>query len=114
MNKHFSQEQIVHILCEADAGCPVEELGSRYGFSARRYRQWRAKVLGSESTLAQRLAHLEAENERLRQRDLIDELATALQALHAEREVRRAESEPIKWPVILGFNESQVLAPIEH
>lgn len=64
--KRFSEEQIIGILREAQAGVPVKELCRKYGFSDATFYNWRAKYGGMEISEAKRLKSLEAENARLK------------------------------------------------
>ena len=64
--KRFSEEQIIGILREAQAGIPVKELCRKYGFSDATFYNWRAKFGGMEVSDAKRLKALESENARLK------------------------------------------------
>ena len=64
--KRFSEEQIIGILREAQAGIPVKELCRKYGFSDATFYNWRAKYGGMEVSDAKRLKALESENARLK------------------------------------------------
>lgn len=64
--KRFSEEQIIGILREAQAGVPVKELCRKYGFSDATFYNWRSKYGGMEVSEAKRLKSLEAENARLK------------------------------------------------
>jgi putative transposase len=46
MKKHFSEEQIIGFLGEAEAGLPIQELCRRHGFSEASYYLWRSKFGG--------------------------------------------------------------------
>lgn len=45
----YSEEQIIGILKEAEAGIAVAELCRKYGISDQTYYNWKAKYGGSES-----------------------------------------------------------------
>lgn len=65
-SKRFSEEQIIAVLREAQAGVPVKELCRKYGFSDATFYNWRSKYGGMEVSEAKRLKSLEAENARLK------------------------------------------------
>ena len=60
--KQFSEEQIIGILKEAEAGAVVTELCRRHGMSSATYYAWKAKFGGLEVSDAKRLRSLEEEN----------------------------------------------------
>ena len=62
----FSEEQIVGVLKEAEAGVPAAELCRREGISDVTYYRWKAKYRGLEVNEARRLRELEQENGRLK------------------------------------------------
>jgi putative transposase len=64
-SRHYTNEQILGFLCQADLGVAVRDLCERYGFSERLYHQWRARMVVGRCSLAQRLIDLEMENARL-------------------------------------------------
>lgn len=64
--KRFSEEQIIGVLREAQAGMPVKELCRKYGFSDATFYNWRSKYGGMEVSDAKRLKSLESENVRLK------------------------------------------------
>ncbi len=66
MKKRYSEEQIIGVLCEADAGLPVKELCRKHGFSETSYYAWKAKFGGMNVSDAQRPKTLEAENTKLK------------------------------------------------
>ena len=63
----YTEEQIIGILKEADAGISVAELCRKYGFSDATYYNWKAKYGGMTVSDAKRLKALE---ERLREERL--------------------------------------------
>jgi putative transposase len=66
MKKRFTEEQIIGILKEAEAGMKVMELCRKYGISDATYYNWKAKFGGLTVSDAQRLKALEAENGKLK------------------------------------------------
>ena len=55
MKKHYTEEQIIGFLREADAGIPVKELCRRHGLSEASYYLWRNKFGGMTVSEARRL-----------------------------------------------------------
>ena len=66
MKKRFSEEQIVGILREAEAGVAIKELCRKHGFSEASYYAWRSKYGGMEVSDVRRLKSLDTENARLK------------------------------------------------
>ena len=64
--KQFSEEQIIGILKEAEAGAVVTDLCRRHGMSSATYYAWKAKFGGLEVSEAKRLRALEDENAKLK------------------------------------------------
>jgi len=62
----FTDEQIVSIVREAEAGARAMEVCRRHGISKEALRRWRAKYRGLELQEARRLKQLEEENRRLK------------------------------------------------
>jgi len=62
----YSQEQIIGILKEHQAGIGVAELCRRHGISDATFYAWRSKYGGLEVSEARRLKTLEDENARLK------------------------------------------------
>ena len=62
----FSEQQIIGILKEADAGARVEDLCRRHGISSTTFYKWKAKFSGMDATEVRRLKALEDENRRLK------------------------------------------------
>ncbi len=62
----FTEEQVVAILKEADAGGTVKEVCRRHGVSPATYYQWKSKYGGLEASDLKRLKELEYENSRLK------------------------------------------------
>ena len=62
----FTDEQIVGILKEAEAGTTVIEVCRRHGISRETFNRWRKKFGGMEVNEAKRLRHLEDETRQLK------------------------------------------------
>ncbi|TCO14498.1 putative transposase [Camelimonas lactis] len=62
----FSEEQIIAILKEHEAGIPVAELCRKHGVSDASIYKWKARFGGMEVSGAKRLRALEDENSRLK------------------------------------------------
>ena len=62
----FSEEQIIGILKEYEAGAKVDELCRRHGMSSATMYKWKAKYGGMDVSEAKRLRELEAENAKLK------------------------------------------------
>lgn len=66
MKRRFTEEQIIGILREQEAGSPVKEVTRRHGVSEQSFYRWKAKYGGLEVSEARRLRELEAENAKLK------------------------------------------------
>lgn len=62
----FSEEQIVRILQEIEAGAKVGETCRKVGISEATYYVWKAKYAGLNVSQLRRLKELETENGRLK------------------------------------------------
>lgn len=62
----FSEEQIIGVLKEAEAGAKTADLARRHGVSEATIYNWKAKYGGLEVCEARRLRELESENARLK------------------------------------------------
>jgi putative transposase len=62
----FSEEQIIAILKEQEAGVPVSELCRKHGVSDASIYKWKAKYGGMDVSEAKRLKALEDENAKLK------------------------------------------------
>jgi putative transposase len=65
-SKRFSEEQIIGVLKEAEAGAKTKDLCRKYGISEPTFYNWKAKYAGMTVSEARRLRELEAENSRLK------------------------------------------------
>ncbi len=63
----FSEEQIIGILREYEAGAKLDELCRRHNASQTTFYKWRAKYGGMTVSDAKRLKSLEDENRRLKE-----------------------------------------------
>jgi putative transposase len=62
----FTEEQVVGMLREHEAGVATQELCRKHGVSAQTVYRWKAKYGGMSVPDAQRLKALEVENRRLK------------------------------------------------
>ena len=62
----FSEEQIIAILKEHEAGLPVADLCRKHGVSDASIYKWKARYGGMDVSEARRLKTLEEENARLK------------------------------------------------
>ncbi len=62
----FSDEQIIAILKEQEAGMPTAEVCRRHGISPATFYKWKAKYGGLEVSEAKRLRSMEDENAKLK------------------------------------------------
>lgn len=62
----FTEEQIIAILKEQEAGAKTAEVCRRHGISGATFYKWKAKFGGLEVSEAKRLKALEDENARLK------------------------------------------------
>jgi putative transposase len=66
MKKRFSEEQIIGILREQEAGMSTAEVCRKHGVSSASFYKWKAKFGGMDVSDAKRLRALEAENAKLK------------------------------------------------
>jgi putative transposase len=64
--KRYTEEQIISILKEHEAGASAPELSRRHGVSEQSIYRWKAKFGGMDVSEAKRLRELEAENAKLK------------------------------------------------
>ena len=79
--KRYTEEQIIGVLKEAEAGLTVSELIRKYGISDATFYSWKAKYGGLTISEAKRLRSLEDENRRLKH--IVADLTLDNQALKA-------------------------------
>lgn len=66
MKQRFSEEQIIQVLREHDAGIKTAELCRKHGISEATFYNWKAKFGGMDVSDAKKLRLLEAENAKLK------------------------------------------------
>ena len=64
--KRFSEEQIIAVLKEAEAGAKTKDLCRRHGISEATFYNWKAKYAGMTVSEMRRLKELENENSKLK------------------------------------------------
>ena len=64
--RRFSEEQIIAVLKEAEAGAKVSDLCRKHGISDATFYNWKAKYAGMTVAELRRLKELEAENAKLK------------------------------------------------
>ena len=64
--KRFTEEQIIAVLKENEAGAKVDDLCRRHGISSAAFYTWRKKYGGMDASEAKRLRALEVENAKLK------------------------------------------------
>ena len=79
--KRHTEEQIIAVLKDAQAGVSVQDLCRKHGISDATFYKWRTKYAGLEVSDVKKLRQLEDENRRLKQR--VAEQALDIQALKA-------------------------------
>ena len=77
--KRYTEEQIIAVLREGNAGAGVADLCRKYGMSDATYYNWKAKYAGITVSELKRLKALEEENRRLKQ--IVGEQALDIRAL---------------------------------
>ncbi len=64
--QRFTEEQIIGVLREQEAGAEVADLCCKHGISEATFYNWKSKYGGMEVSEAKRLKALEEENARLK------------------------------------------------
>ena len=65
--KRYTEEQIIAVLREGEAGARVADLSRKYGMSDATYYNWKAKYAGLTVSELKRLKAMDEENRRLKQ-----------------------------------------------
>jgi putative transposase len=78
-HKKYTEEQIIAVLREGEAGAKVTDLCRKYGISDATYYNWKARYAGLTVSELKRLKALEEENRRLKQ--IVGEQALDIRAL---------------------------------
>ena len=83
----FTEERIIGVLKEAEAGAKTADLARRHGVSEATIYNWKAKYGGLEVSEARRLRELESENAKLKR--LLAEAHLDIHALKSVFGVKR-------------------------
>ena len=67
VRRRYTEEQIIAVLKEAEAGAKTADLCRRHGMSDATFYKWKAKYAGLTVSELKRLRSLEDENRRLKQ-----------------------------------------------
>ena len=67
MKKRFSEEQIIRILKEHEAGKKAADVVREHNISEQTFYRWKSKYGGMDVSEAKRLKQLEDENRRLKE-----------------------------------------------
>ena len=76
--KRFTEEQIIGMLKEHEAGLSAEEVVRKHGIAHSTFHRWKSKYAGMDVSEAKRLKELETENARLKKllaETLLDKVA---------------------------------------
>jgi putative transposase len=79
VRRRYTEEQIIAVLREGEAGAKVADLCRKYGMSDATYYNWKARYAGLTVSELRRLKALEEENRRLKQ--IVGEQALDIRAL---------------------------------
>jgi putative transposase len=66
LKKRYTEEQIVRILQEAEAGMAARDVCRKHNISEQTFYRWKSKYGGMEVSEVKRLKELERENEELK------------------------------------------------
>jgi putative transposase len=75
----FTEEQVVQILKESEAGTGTNELCRKHGISPQTFYKWKSKYRGLEVSDVKKMRQLEEENSKLKH--MVAEQALDIQAL---------------------------------
>jgi len=79
VRKRYTEEQIIAVLREVEAGAKVADLCRKYGMSDATYYNWKARYAGLTVSELKRLKALEEKNRPLKQ--IVGEQALDIRAL---------------------------------
>ena len=79
--RQFTEEQIIAVLKEADAGMKTADVCRKHNISDATFYKWKAKYAGMEVSDLRRMRSLEDENRRLKQ--IVANQALDIEALKA-------------------------------
>ncbi len=80
-HKRFTEEQIIAVLKEADAGMKTSEICRKHNVSDATVYKWKAKYAGMEVSDLRKMRSLEDENRRLKQ--IVADMSLDNQALRS-------------------------------
>ena len=66
MKKRYTEEQIINVIKEHEAGAKVDDVCRSLSISSGTFYNWRSKYAGLEVNEAKRLRELESENGKLK------------------------------------------------
>ncbi|MFD1304194.1 IS3 family transposase [Methylobacterium marchantiae] len=97
----FSEEQIIGILKEQQAGLPVAEICRRHGISDATFYTWRSRFGGMEVSDARRLKALDEENRKLKKllAEAMLDVATLREALGKKLLTPSARRTVVSWAI---------------
>ena len=81
MARRHTEEQIIAVLKESEAGAKTGELCRQHGISDATFYKWKAKYAGMEASELRKMRIMEDENRRLKQ--MVADLSLDNQALKA-------------------------------
>lgn len=64
--KRYSDEQIIRVLKESEAGAKTADLCRKYGMSEQSFYKWKSRYSGMEISMLKKLKSLEEENGKLK------------------------------------------------
>lgn len=64
--RHFTEEQIMAVLNQAETGVPVKEICRQHGFTEQTFYRWKKQYAGLGITELRELRELRDENRRLK------------------------------------------------
>ena len=67
VRKRYTEDQIIAVLKEAEAGAKLSDICRKYGMSEATFYNWKTKYAGLTVSELKRLKALEEENRRLKQ-----------------------------------------------